>query len=128
MTIDQPNRDTVDRWNSDTNEMEPNEAPSVEYRPPSTDPVESSPQTVEDLAQSSTPARRKPTAKPEPVSSREDFTGPAAPLQVKIPTDLIQSLKLHAIASGKTMSVLVLDCLTSPEFLQKAWISTRRAA
>ena len=128
MAIDQQNGDTVDRWNSDRNEMEPNEAPSVEYQPPTTDPLESSPQTVEDLTQSSTPARRKPTAKPEPVSSREDFTNPAAPLQVKIPTDLIQSLKLHSIANGKTMSEMVLDCLTSPEFLQKAWISTRRAA
>jgi hypothetical protein len=47
------------------------------------------------------------------------------PLQVKIPADLIQSLKLHAISSGQTMSEMVLECLTSKATIGKAWISTR---
>ncbi len=69
------------------------------------------------------------TRKTKAVSStRDDFTGPPAPLQVKIPTDMIQSLKLHSISAGKTMSELVFECLTSQEMLGKAWISTRRAA
>ena len=71
------------------------------------------------------PARRKTTA---PASTREDFTAPTVPLQVKLPQDLIQSLKLHSISTGKTMSELVLDCMTSGEFIGKAWVSTRRAA
>lgn len=69
--------------------------------------------------------RRRVTA---PTSSRDEFTMPAAPLQVKLPQDLIQSLKLHSVSSGKTMSDLVLDCLTSDQQIAKAWISTRRAA
>jgi len=71
------------------------------------------------------PTRRR--AKEQP-NTRSDFTEPAAPLQVKLPQDLIQSLKLHSIANGKTMSDLVLDCLTSESCISKAWISTRRAA
>ena len=70
---------------------------------------------------------RKPRTQP-PQSTREDFTGPNAPLQVKIPTDLIQSLKLHSISTGKTMSELVLECITSPEMLSKAWVASRKAA
>jgi hypothetical protein len=74
----------------------------------------------------STPPRRK-TRQQAAQSTRDDFTGPNAPMQVKMPTDLIQSLKLHSISTGKTMSELVLECLTSPEMLGKAWISTRKA-
>ena len=68
---------------------------------------------------------RKP--KSAPPTTRDDFTAANAPLQIKIPSDLIQSLRLHAIASGKSMSELALECLTSEEFLGKAWISTRKA-
>lgn len=74
-----------------------------------------------------TTASRKPRTQ-APQSTREDFAGPNAPLQVKIPTDLIQSLKLHSISTGKTMSELVLECLTSPEMLGKAWVASRKAA
>jgi len=50
------------------------------------------------------------------------------PLQVKIPQDLIQSLKLHSIANRKTIGDLVLECLTGETCISKAWISTCRAA
>jgi hypothetical protein len=60
-----------------------------------------------------------------PGAGRDEFTGALQPLQVKIPADLIQSLKLHAISSGQTMSEMVLECLTSKATIGKAWISTR---
>ena len=70
---------------------------------------------------------RKPKAK-ELTNSRDQFTGANIPYQVKVPEDLVQSLKLHAIQSGKTMSQLVVECLTSKDFIAKAWVSTRREA
>lgn len=70
---------------------------------------------------------RKPRAK-ELANSRDQFTGANIPYQVKVPEDLVQSLKLHAIQSGKTMSQLVVECLTSKDFIAKAWVSTRREA
>lgn len=63
-----------------------------------------------------------------PANGRDEFTGALQPLQVKIPADLIQSLKLHAIGTDKTMSELVLECLTSDQQITKAWVSSRRAA
>mgnify|MGYP003145673657 CR=1 FL=1 len=91
--------------------------------PAAPEPVQNVPETEHQPA-ASNQASRKPKA---PQSTREDFTGPPAPLQVKIPTDMIQSLKLHSISTGTTMSELVFDCLTSPQMLGKAWISTRKA-
>ena len=38
---------------------------------------------------------------------------------------MIQSLKLHAISTDRTMSEMVLECLTSNATISKAWISTR---
>lgn len=85
--------------------------------------------TVDDTPQHDEPPQPGPTRRraPQPTTSREDFTLPCAPLQVKLPQDLIQSLKLHSISMNKTMSEIVLDCLTSNEQIAKAWISTRRA-
>lgn len=76
---------------------------------------------------SPTPAPRDERAKRR-RSSREDFTEPTTNAQFKLPADLITSLKLHSFQSGKTMSDIVLECLTSTEMVQKAWISTRKQA
>jgi len=65
--------------------------------------------------------------KREAATTAADFTGPQVPLQVKLPQDLVQSLKLHAIAGNETMSDIVFRALTSEQFIGKAWISTRRA-
>lgn len=92
--------------------------PGTTSEPAPTEPLE----PVQATAAAAT--RRKTSA---PTSTKEDFTGASVPLQVKLPQDLIQSLKLHSISSGKTMSEMVLDCLTSGESIGKAWVSTRRA-
>jgi hypothetical protein len=60
-------------------------------------------------------------------SSRDEFTGTAVPVQVKLPEDLAMSLRLLSIQTGRTMSDLVLEALTTPAVISKAWISTRRA-
>jgi hypothetical protein len=62
------------------------------------------------------------------AATTADFTGPLTPAQFKLPQDLVQSLKLHSISDGKSMSEIVLECLTSDRFIGKAWVSTRRAA
>lgn len=62
------------------------------------------------------------------ASTAADFTGALVPAQFKLPQDLVQSLKLHAISEGVSMSDIVSACLTSDRFIGKAWVSTRRAA
>lgn len=62
------------------------------------------------------------------ASTKEHFSEGLVPAQFKLPRDLVASLKLHSISSGKSMSDIVLECLTSEELVAKAWISTKRAA
>jgi hypothetical protein len=71
----------------------------------------------------SAPSRRRKQA---PTTS--EFSGSLVPAQFKLPADLVQSLKLHAIDTGENMSEIVLRCLTTPDVLTKAWISTRKAS
>ncbi len=72
----------------------------------------------------SKPKRRRESS---PATTTDQFTGALQPLQVKLPQDLIQSLKLHSIQTGRTMSELVLEYLTTGEVLSKAWVATRQA-
>jgi hypothetical protein len=93
------------------------------------DPVRNPVPTPKPLATEAedTPAPPKKRRETGPASTRDQFTGALQPLQVKVPEDMIQSLKLHAISSGKTMSEIVLDGLTSTDVVSKAWVSTRQA-
>ena len=70
------------------------------------------------------PSRRKSRE----VNTASQFSGALVPVQFKLPADLVQSLKLHSINSGETMSEIVLRCMTSADLLEKAWISTRKAS
>jgi len=85
-------------------------------------------QRSESKTEETTSRPPKSSTVPATVGGRDEFTGALQPLQVKIPADLIQSLKLHAIGTGRTMSDLVLDCLTSDQQITKAWVSSRRAS
>ena len=69
------------------------------------------------------PVRRKTKA-----ATVNQFTGPLAPAQFKLPADLLQSLKLHAIDSNETMSEIVLRCLTITVIIERTQISTRKAS
>ena len=72
-----------------------------------------------------------PARKPKPkemASTRDQFNGTSTPIQLKLDSELIQSLKLHAIDSGKTMSEIVMECMTSKQLVKRAWISTRQSS
>jgi hypothetical protein len=112
------NGEFPDRWRSDMSDLPPLEAPRVAD-------LQNDPEPAPEPAEPAKVKREK--APKEPTSTRDDFTNACQPLQIKVPQDLIQSLKLHSIATGQTMSELVLDCLTSDGFISKAWVSTRRA-
>ena len=62
------------------------------------------------------------------ADTADSFNGALVPTQFKLPDDLVQSLKLHAIATGQTMSELVLEALTTQTVISKAWVSTRKSA
>jgi len=66
-----------------------------------------------------------PPAKRRKPGREIEFTGPLSPAQFKLPTDLIQSLRLTAIDTGENMSEIVLRCMTSPDMLAKCWVSGR---
>ncbi len=89
---------------------------------PSEDRAATSDELVND---DSAPSRRRKSAD---VNTANQFSGSLVPAQFKIPSDLLQSLKLHAINSNETMSEIVLRCLTTSDLIEKAWISTRKAS
>jgi len=70
----------------------------------------------------SAPKRRKQS------TNAEEFTGSLVPAQFKLPADLVQSLKLHAIGTNESMSAIVLRCLTSTDLVTKAWVQSRKAS
>lgn len=69
-----------------------------------------------------------PRRKSRASSAAPEFTGTLSPIQLKLPADLIQSLRLAAIDGNETMSAVVLRCLTSPDVVTKMWVSSRRTA
>ena len=77
-------------------------------------------------AEEPTPAPAAATRR-APATTTADFTGPLIPVQFKLPQDLAASLKLHSISNTESMSEIVLRCLTTPELVSKAWVSTRKA-
>lgn len=88
-------------------------------------------QTSDELLSDTDSAPEAPSAPSKrraKVNTSSQFSGPLTPGQFKLPADLLQSLKLHAIDTGETMSEIVLRCLTSPDTIEKAWISTRKAS
>lgn len=86
--------------------------------------VESAPAAVPEVEETATSAKRRSGAS----GSRSDFTEPTVATQFKLPRDLVASLKLHSISQGKSMSEIVFECCTSPEWVSKAWVSSRKAS
>ena len=80
--------------------------------------------TDTDSGVESSPAPSRRRKQPGTVN---EFNGSLVPAQFKLPADLVQSLKLHAIDTGETMSDIVLRCMTSADTIAKAWISTRNS-
>lgn len=57
-----------------------------------------------------------------------EFAGALVPLQIRVPQDLVQSLRLLAIDQNKTVSEIVLESLTSGVKVEKAWVARRKGA
>ena len=85
-----------------------------------TSPSKSDPQIQEPTA--------KNTTKKKPDSTRHQFKEPPSHLQVRLPRDLCRSLKLMSIQDERSISEIVLECLTSKEMVTFSWINRRDAA
>jgi len=62
-----------------------------------------------------------------PLDTSADFSGSLVPLQVRVPSDLRNSLKLLSHTTGQSMSEIVLRCLTTNEVVHRAWCQFKRA-
>jgi len=76
------------------------------------------------VADADTTTPRKRRSKSAPAA---EFSEPLVPLQIKLPADLVASLKLLSFSERQTMSEIVLRCLTSGETVPKVWLSRRGA-
>jgi len=56
-----------------------------------------------------------------------EFGGALVPLQVRVPQELIQSLRLLSIDTGRTVSEIVLESLTTGKAIDKAWVARRKS-
>ena len=74
------------------------------------------------------PTAARSDAGEKPSRAREDWAGSPTPVQVKLPADLVKSLKLIGFDTGKTVSELVLECLTTTATIEKTWVASRRKA
>jgi hypothetical protein len=68
----------------------------------------------------------------QPVDAPEErapaWKGDCVPVQFRLPSDLVTSLRLLAYQQGSTMSELVCDALTEGTPIPKAWIQTKHRA
>ena len=72
---------------------------------------------------------RKPALRKKKKSStRGQFKEASTACQIKLPTDLLQSIRLQAVSQGRTISDIILDCLTSEQMVSFTWISSNREA
>jgi hypothetical protein len=62
----------------------------------------------------------------ELLSLRSEFTGTPVQVQLRLPADMVEALKLGALKHRLSMSRLVELHLTSGRPLAKAWVATRR--
>lgn len=56
------------------------------------------------------------------------YTGSRVAAQFRLPQDLMQSLRLHAIKENKSLSEIAEACLSSEKYLGKAHVAIRDAA
>ena len=94
-----------------------------EPRPESPKAPEPSPVTTK--TETATPRRAAPR---EPASTRSQFNGSSVPIQLKLDSELIDSLKLIAVSSKRSMSEIVMECLTTNSKINKTWTTSRRDA
>jgi hypothetical protein len=82
----------------------------------------------EDTATHDTEDERAPRPRPRrKTSSASEFTGGLAPIQFRLPSDLITSMKLLSLQENVTLSELALRLLTTSEVCPRVWVSRRNA-
>ena len=75
----------------------------------------------------SQPVVEEPTNEPEKVQSTADeFKGGLVPLQIRVPSDMRESLKLLSYDGKESMSELVMRCLTTDAVIHRTWIQQRK--
>lgn len=57
-----------------------------------------------------------------------EWSDHVTPIQVRLPADLVKSLKLLALENDQQLSEIVLQFLTSSESVSKVWVAGRRSA
>ena len=66
-----------------------------------------------------------------PTRSRkvvDEFTGSQTAVQFRLPADLVLSLRLQSFDTGRSMSDLCFEALTTETVIAKSWVSSRRSA
>jgi hypothetical protein len=77
--------------------------------------------------QTSPPVVEQPAVEPEEEKSTADeFKGGLVPLQIRVPSDMRESLKLLSYDGQQSMSDLVMRCLTTDAVIHRAWIQQRK--
>jgi len=79
----------------------------------------------------SLPPRDTQPAAPAPRTRKtpdDEFKGPPTAVQFRLPADLVTSLRLLSFQTGRSMSEIAFEAMTSETTIVKAWVSTRRSA
>jgi hypothetical protein len=58
----------------------------------------------------------------------DEFTGSQTAVQFRLPADLVLSLRLQSFDTGRSMSDLCFEALTTETAIAKSWVSSRRSA
>jgi hypothetical protein len=89
----------------------------------------STPEDTATHATEDTEDERAPRTRPRrKTSSASEFTGAPSPIQFRLPTDLITSMKLLSLQENVTLSELALRLLTTSEVCPRVWVSRRNAS
>ena len=71
------------------------------------------------------PGQAKKSAK---KAKTVEYTGTLTPAQIRLPDDLLQALRLHAIKENTSVSKLVTACCSSEKIIHKAHVRVMDAA
>ena len=71
-------------------------------------------------------APKEPAPVKEPITStRHQFTEPMQQTNIKLPSDLLKSIKIEAFQQECTMGEIILNCLTSQDMVQARYIALK---
>ena len=73
----------------------------------------------------------QPPVQPKTVARKFktiEYVGALTPAQIRLPQDLLVSLRLHAIKENSSVSKLIHQCLISNKMITKAHVTIRDAA